>query len=255
MAASKKKAAARSSGSKEVANVDQELANEVAGIKERVGAPETNAISIRDKMFTFPDGRVIDGAMHMVIVDFMNWNMYYADKFDPQNPKPPVCFAAAKEMQNLAPSENSPEPQASECNGCWANEFGSDGNGKACKNTRRLVVLDPEEDPAEATLYTLSVPPTSTKGFDAFVNGVARLHQKPPIAVVAKVMFHPEKNYPTLVFTDPQPNETYREHFARRDEAREMLEAEPDMSNYEPPRGRGAATKKTASKKKAGARR
>lgn len=246
--ASKKKAAARS-GSREMANVDQKLADEVTSIKDRIGAPESNNISIRDKMFTFPDGRVIDGALHMVVVDFLAWNMYYNTAFDPQNPSPPVCFAYGQNPRELAPADSAPEHQASACNGCWANDFGSGtGNGKACKNTRRLALLDPQEDPNEATLYGLSVPPTSTKGFDGFVNGVAQFYQKPPIAVVVKISFHPEKRHEALVFSDPQPNEQYREHFARREEARLLLETEPDMSNYEPPR---SASKKTASKKTA----
>lgn len=254
MAASKKTASKKKSSSKAVANVDAALQQEVGDIKNQVGAPQTNNISTKDKMFTFPDGRVLETLDGFVIVDFLSWNAYYPDKFDPNNPKPPVCFAYGKEISDLVPSENSPELQADACNGCWANEFGSDGNGKACKNTRRLALVDSrDEDPANAELYILSVPPTSLKKFDAFVNGVARFYQKPPIAVTCDIAFHPESTYASLLFHNPQPNPAYREHFGLREAAREMLEAEPDLSNYEP--ARGARGKKVASKKKAAARR
>lgn len=249
--ASKKKA---SSSNKEIANVDEQLSQEVAAIKEQVGAPPTNNISIKDKMFTFPDGRVLE-EMRVVIIDFMSWNLYYPDPFDPRDPKPPVCFAYGKELSELAPSENSPEIQADSCVECWANQFGSDGkNGKACKNTRRLAVIDPEDDPNEPEIYLLSVPPTSLKKFDAYVNGVARFYQKPPIAVTTHVGFHPESSYSSLIFSDPQPNPNYREHFALREYAREILEAEPDLSNYQGPR-QAVSKKKAASKKKTAARR
>lgn len=255
--ASKKKASARSGG-KELANVDAALAQEVAGIKDRVGAPETNNIRIKDKVFTFPDGRIQDTPLHMVVIDFMAWNTYYDRPYNANDPRPPVCFAYGQNVRDLMPAASAPEPQAESCAGCWANEFGSaaNGTGKACKNTRRLVLVDPNEEPSEATLYTMSVPPTSTKGFDGFVNGVAQFYQKPPIAVVVKISFHPEMRHEALIFSDPQPNEQYREHFGRREEARLLLENEPDLSNYEPATtGRSASKKKAAAKKKAVARR
>lgn len=225
-----------------LANVDEELNKEVAQIQNRIGAPETNSISIRDKIFTFPDGRVEQGPLELVIVDFLAWNQYFDRPFDAKNPAPPVCFAYGREVRNLVPSENAPERQAEACESCWANEFGSgNGDGKACKNQRRLVVMDPHEDPESGPLYTLNVPPASLKKFDGYVSTIQRVYQAPPIKVVTSVSFHPESVYAQLIFHNPQPNPNYREHFARREEARLLLEAEPDLSGYEPAKPKRSA--------------
>jgi hypothetical protein len=92
----------------------------------------------------------------------------------------------------------------------------------------------------------LTTSPTANKGFDAFVRGVATQFQVPPIGVTISVSFDPSQDYPTLMFSDPKPNPIIGICLPRREEARQMLMAEPDVSAYEKPK---------AAAKKAGARR
>lgn len=223
--------------------VKKQLQQQAEGIQSRIQSPESNAISIKDKVFTFPDGQIFNEALEVVVVDFLAWNNYYPDQFDPKNPKPPVCFAYGEDINSLAPSANAPEPQAKTCAECWANEFGSGvGDGKACKNQRRLaVVMADAEDPEEAPMYTISVPPSSLKKFDGYVGTVARLYNVPPVGVKTTIRMHPESTYSMLLFESPEPNENIAAHYNRMQEARVLLEAEPDLSGYEPPKKKGAA--------------
>lgn len=242
----------------ELANVDAQLEQEVANIQDRISAPETNRISIRDKIFTFPGGEQHPGPLPLVILDFRAWHMYYNKPYDAQNPAPPVCWAHGARPSELTPSDNAPEIQADACATCWANEFGSGvGDAKACKNTRLLAVMNPDDDPETGTIYLLSCPPSSIKAFDGYIGAIARMYSAPPIKYIASVTFHPESRHEKLLFTDPQPNPAYREHFQRREEAQMLLQVEPDPSSYEPakPQGRTASKKKAAAKKKTSARR
>ena len=113
------------------------------------------------------------------------------------------------------------------------NQFGSSptGGGKACKNTRLLAVLPPDADD-ETEIWTLKVSPTALKNFDGFVASVNRAFQLPPVGVVVTVGFSDAKDYPSLEFTNPQPNDNVAVHLGRQEEAREMLMREPDVSAY-----------------------
>lgn len=249
MAAAKGKSVARTKGKQMSAEqAKKQLQDQAANIKDRIGAPESNNISIKDKIFTFPDGHVVQDSIEVVIIDFMAWNQYYNQAFDPKNPAPPVCFAFAENPRNLAPHEASPEPQADTCAQCWANEFGSGtGDGKACKNQRKLAVIPAGEDPLEGPMYTITVPPTSIKKFDGYVNTVARLYNVPPIGVKTTIRIHPESVHVALLFDNPEPNPELGAHMDRQDEARDLLQTVPDTSGYEPPKksaGKGRAKRK-----------
>ena len=228
-----------------VSNIKDQLAQEVAGIQDSIGSASGNRIKTSDKMFTFPDGTTDQGPISLVVVDFVSYNALYEGKYDAKNPQPPICFAIGKSIKDMAPSPNAPEPQASSCAECPMNQFGSDGDGKACKNARRLAVLGPDDVDPEADLMTLDVSPTALKRFDGYVSTVARLHEVPPIGVVTDVGFDPNSTYSSLTFGNPAPNENLEAHFARRAEAEALLTTEPDVSSASTP-AKPARTRKKA---------
>lgn len=230
---------------KEVANIDAQLAEEAENIQTQIGAPATKNISTKDKQFTLPGGLVLQAPLDIVIIDFLSMNSFYPEKYNASNPQPPVCFAISRSPTDMTPSKNGTDVQAKSCGGCPMNEWGSDGDGKACKNTRVMAVMLASDDAATGEIYTMSVSPTALKAFDGYVGSISKLFKAAPIKVVTSVMFHPEKDYPSLMFGPPQPNGAYAVHFSRRAESSLLLEAEPDYS--------GADTKKT--KKKAARRR
>lgn len=211
----------------------------------------------QDKSFTLPDGTKTREALQLVVVDFVSRNEYYEDVYNKDEITPPACFAIHPEPKQLAPSANSPDKQCDDCASCPMNQFGSapTGAGKACKNTRLLAVLPPDADD-ETEIWTLKVSPTAIKAFDGFVASVNRAFQLPPVGVVVTVSFSDAKDYPSLEFTDPQPNNNVAVHFGRHEEAREMLLREPDVSTFgaeKPAKPAKPAARKVVARK-AGAR-
>lgn len=217
----------KKASTKEIANIDAQLAAEAAGIADSIGSPTTNRIDIQDKVFKLPDGQVLQAPLDMIIVDHISKNLFYEGEWDPKNPEGPICWAINRVLDDMAPSKNAPQLQTKgKCKECPMNEWGSSGDGKACKNTRALAVLLPTV--GEGTdLFTLNVSPTAIKSYDGYVNAVLKMFNSSPIKVITEVMFHPEKRWAYPLFGDPRPNEHYAKHFGRRDEARAMLEVEP----------------------------
>jgi hypothetical protein len=227
-----------------VVSIQEALRAQAAAMSEKTAPASGNAIRVsQDKQFLLPDGTKTPGPLELVIVEFTSKNAFFEGVYDPKNITPAACFAIGSNPLKMVPSANAPLPQAVDCQACPNNQFGSDGDGKACKNTRVLAVLPPDAD-EDTPLWILVTSPTANKGFDAFVTGVARMFQTPPVGVVATVGFDPSVTYAKLVFSDPQPNPEVGVHFARQDEARAMLAVEPDVSKFvkaPPPRGKAAA--------------
>ena len=212
---------------KELANIDAELAAEAADIADSIGTPSSNVINIQDKVFKLPDGQIIQEPLDVIIIDHISKNFFYEGAWDPKNPEGPICWAINRKLNDLAPSKTVPQAQSKgTCEKCVMNEWGSDGDGKACKNTRALAVLLPNI--GEGTqLYTLNVSPTAIKSFDGYVNAIVKMYKSAPIKVITEITFHPDKRWAYPVFGNPKANEHYAEHVARRSEARTMLEVEP----------------------------
>lgn len=226
-----------------IVSIRDQIAAQVAAMAERTAPPSGSAIRItQDKQFKLPDGTTTPGPLELVIVDFVAANKFYEGAYDPNSISPPSCFAIATNPLKMVPSNNSPDKQADTCGECPNNQFGSAGNGKACKNSRVLAVLPPDAD-AETPIWTLTVSPTALKAFDGYVQSLARM-QAIPVAMVTDVSFDPTKTYASLRFSNPQPNEALETHFGRQEEARTMLMAEPDVSSFTaaaPASARGAA--------------
>lgn len=233
-----------------IVSIQDQLRAQAAAMSGRIAAPSGVSIKItQDKKFALPDGSRVDGPLDLVIVDFVSRNEYYEGAYDPNNISPPACFAINPIPKDMVPSDNAPDKQSDDCASCPMNQFGSSGKGKACKNTRLLAVLPPDAD-EDTPVWLLKVSPTALKGFDGYVGGVARTFQMPPISVVTSVDFNPNETYATLTFSDPRPNENLAVHFARQEEAKELLMIEPDVSSFgqqaAKPAGRATARKPAA---------
>lgn len=229
-----------------VVSITEALKAQAAALNERVAPATGNSISIQGKEFRLPDGVKTTDPIEVVVVDFAAANSFYEGKFDAKNIVPPNCFAVGTNPLKLVPTSNAPAVQSTDCASCPMNEFGSDGAGKACKNTRILGVLPPDGD-ADTPLWRLSVPPTSTKNWDNFVRQVSAMFQMPPVSVITTISFDENFDYPVLKFGDPQPNPNLEAHFGRQGEAQKMVLQEPDFSN-------AAGAARAPAKKVAGAR-
>jgi hypothetical protein len=217
-----------------IKEIQDQLAAQVAGLANRV-APATG-VKIRatqDKKFILPDGTTTPGPLELVIVDFATVHNFYEGAFNKDDIVPPGCFAVGTDPKKMFPSANVPNKQASDCQTCPMNQFGSNGKGKACGNGRLLAVMPPDAD-ADTPIWLLQPSATAIKGFDSYVAGVARAFQSMPISVVTTVSFDENETYAKMVFGDPKPNPGLATHFARQAEANELLFAEKDVSGYVP---------------------
>lgn len=236
-----------------IVDIQAQLKAQAAAMAERTAPPGGNKIKItQDKHFMLPDGRKTPGPIVACVVDFNVVHNFYEGAFDPKNIQPPVCFAIGNNPKAMVPSPNSIQLQAKTCQECPMNQFGSDGEGKACKNGRRLALLpanDAGDDvDAEHDIWTLDVSPTALKGWDGYVQTLARTFQQPPVGFLTTIGFDPSVTYAKLVFGEPVPIQSLGEAFARQTEAQEILRAEPDLSGYDP-KGKAKSTGKAGARR------
>lgn len=213
------------------ADINKELAEEVARIQSRISAPSGDRITVTNsKTFKLPNGQEVDEIL-AVIVDFAAVNLYYTEAYDRNNVTPPACFALGLEPAGLTPSENSPDVQAGSCASCWANQFGSAGKGKACQNTRLLALL-PLDATEDTPLVVLKVSPTAIRAFDGHVSAVARKYGLPVRAVITRFYFSQDSDYATLRFADEGLADKNLVLLAqsRKEEALQRVLTEPDVS-------------------------
>lgn len=190
------------SSSKAVQSLQEQLKKELAGLKETVEPPSGFTISTKGKIFTLPDGRSDKGPLLCIILDWVTANIYFEGLYNPQEVKPPSCWAMSRVVEGIAPSPNAPKPQSELCSTCPQNEWGSKpgSKGKACKNTRRLLIARADSQDKNDPVYVLSVSPTGLKHFDKYINTLAdnKIH---PTEVITEISFDESEAFPTLRFS------------------------------------------------------
>lgn len=241
--------AVRKPAAANIVSIKEAMAAQVAGLAERIAPATGNMIrATQDKKIVLPDGSKTDGEIEVVIVDFVAAHNFYRDSFDKDNIVPPDCFAIGTNPKQMFPSGNVPAKQHDNCQTCPLNAWdsGPKGKGKACNNERLMAVLPVGAD-ADTPIWLLKASKTAIKGFDSYVADVARTFGSMPVGVVTTVGLNPGSDYPSFVFSNPQPNPLLGEHFARQVEARALLTAERDVSGYKPvaaPASRKAAVRR-----------
>lgn len=164
--------------------------------KER---PAVSKISLRGGMISYGGSPVAGNVLPCVILAAIYRNTYYDKPFDPNNLANPTCFALSEDDNTMFAHENVPDDmlpgKVRECDKCPLMEWGSDpkgGRGKACKETRRLVVMpanamDSVENVLKAELAILDIPVTSVKNYGHYVNTVAAQARMPVWAVTTEI--------------------------------------------------------------------
>jgi hypothetical protein len=151
-------------------------------------------IGTRGGILTVDDAPVKGNALRVVVLVTAFENAYYEGTFDPSNLAAPACFSLSTTGEAMSPHENSSAPQHDVCTGCPHNEFGSaeTGRGKACKNTRRLMLvtadsLDSVAKFEEAEVRMLKLPPTSGRLWSKYVHRIAEEVNRPVFGVVTLI--------------------------------------------------------------------
>lgn len=126
-------------------------------------------ISIKGGRYKVNDSIIGDKGLEFsaIILREIPVNIWYRDPYNPSSPVSPDCWS----LGGLKPDASSAEIQSESCLGCKLNRFGSgkgaDGKrrGKACKNTRRLVLKVEKID----LPVVITLPPTSTKSLNFYL--------------------------------------------------------------------------------------
>lgn len=217
-----------------------------AAAKER---PSVSRISLKSGVMSYDGSPMPGNTMNVIIVGGAYRNVLYLGQYDPNNIVNPNCFALSDDESSLAAHENVPDeniPENSEtlaretprsCAGCSKFDWGSDpkgGRGKACKQTRRLIMLPADvldqEDPVDAILKSemaiLDLPVTSVKNYSTLVNSLAATIGLPVWAVVTQVQVVPDAKTQFRVNMTPMSpageEAVIRALMKRRDEAMRM---------------------------------
>lgn len=128
--------------------------------------------------------------------------LYYAERYDPTKKVGPACTAISINAIGMTPvqtGEGLPVQHAT-CEGCPKNEWGSaanGGKGKACRETRRLILLPSDaltspEVIAAAEIAALRPPVTSLKNYAGYVQTIAATYKRPPLAMVTEIAVVPD---------------------------------------------------------------
>jgi len=161
--------------------------------------PSGNWVSFRGGQLTIGGNPMPKNQVDCVVIQSIFENQLYEDRFDPNNPQPPICYALSETDDDLKPHPESAKPQAATCAECPNNAWGSDpggGKGKACKNVRRLAIvaasdLDVAKLPtAEVALAKLPV--TSVKNWSTYASQIANVLKLPPLAVISSMSVEPD---------------------------------------------------------------
>jgi hypothetical protein len=154
------------------------LPADLLGMMETENAAEENlaavnnpffVISTKGNRFRLQGEPVGDGlSFDARIMRLTPVRIFYKDKYDKDNPTPPDCASVG----GLYPDSSGRNIQNKDCASCPQNKFGTgkdqEGNpsrGKACKETRRLVL----KYPGVSLPCLLSVPPTSLTNFSEYL--------------------------------------------------------------------------------------
>jgi len=194
---------------------EQELAEQAAAAAaQEASTGGGQFFSLRGGQLTFNGAQLPDNQMVVLVLDWLLVNALYGERFDPDAPQVPKCYAFGRDEKTLAPHPQATELQCATCAACPHNQFGSlvvDGQqrrGKSCRNTRRLGLvpggmLEPgtgrftpyvtSDEVIQGPLAYLTIPPTSVSAFGNYVKQLAGALGRPPRGVYTKIEVVPDR--------------------------------------------------------------
>lgn len=197
--------------------------------------------------------------MGVICLDAVLMNVLYTEAYDPDEKTAPACYAYGTDEESMTPHDEVEKPQSEDCKSCEHNQWGSaeKGRGKACSNRRRIACIpagifnqngkfEPYTEAADfesSTISMLNIPPTSLKGWGAFVKALTNTNV-PTLGVIARVSV--EMNpYATVSFSalSRVPMGLIPTIMKRYEEAQKLMET-PFPKASEAPVKMGKTTKK-----------
>lgn len=124
---------------------------------------------------------------------------FYIKQWQPGDAEAPDCASS----DGITPDAGVPFPQSATCATCpqaqWGSKISALGKQiKACSDSKKVVILPAQS--LESELCLLSIPPASLKAIALYGAELAK-HGVPASAVVTRMEFDLEVDYPKLKFT------------------------------------------------------
>ena len=165
--------------------------------------PTSSVISLRSGIVSYQGVQAPENKLDVVVIDFAHERTLYLDKYDPDNPSNPSCYAlthGSTAFEDMVAADNVPSPESPSCKDCPRNKWGSSltgGRGKACQERYKLIcipasALENADSVLAAEAATMKLPVTSGKVWSQYISTVASLHKRPEWAVVTTVSAKPD---------------------------------------------------------------
>lgn len=185
----------------QVALFEDELAKlAVDSVKAEQAGLGATFLSTKSGALTYRGNPITGNKLQCVILAAPVERLYYDTRYDPTKLVGPKCFAIAAIATGMGPTDRVEGKQHDTCEGCPKNEWGSatnGGKGKACRETRRLLLIPADSigsvDAVKAAeVAALRPPVTSLKNYATYVQTVAATLKRPPLAVISEIAIVPD---------------------------------------------------------------
>lgn len=180
---------------------EEEFANMAKETSHGATVSAGKFISTKGGRLKFAGADIPDNELRCVVVGWMHHNAYYDpdERYDPENPQSPLCYAFATtpaDDGDMEPLDSVPDKQCDNCKECPFNQWESaqQGRGKACKNMIRLALIaeDDLENVEDAEVVYLSVPVTSGKNWVKYAVDTREKIKRPLWSLITTVACIPD---------------------------------------------------------------
>lgn len=210
----------------------------------------TKRITFEDKT-TYKVGQLtLGGYFDAVICGHAPLRTYYQKAWTKgSEPQAPICWATAGvdpidglpvcDEKQLAPAAGVTDRQADHCSECKHSRLGTalnGGKGQACRRHIRIAVLvlggeviGAFEQPNQALICTITIPPTSVDGFRDYMRMLENKADVPYYSVITRVSLDDDSNWALPIFA---PIGMVQPAFKER--AKDLVEKAPALVTSSP---------------------
>jgi len=201
-------------------NWQEEMAKEAA-VVSKAFRPTVGQISTKSGILAYMDQPIPGNKLKCIVLASIFENNYFEGKFDPKNPRNPVCYAFGRATPDgsvpfMSPPDYVKEPhrKAADCTACPWSKWASDpdspsGKGKRCKEIYKLALVPAataDTDVSKTEIAILRVPVTSRKNFELYVNEAASVFRRPTWGMVTEISLQPHmRNQFEMKFSPLEP--------------------------------------------------
>lgn len=234
----------------EIVNYDEAWAKAAQAAADQAPPVTSQFLSTRGGILSYGEEEMPGNQACVIVLDMIRENTFYAEKFDPDVPASPICYAFSRDRaEELAPHPSMQvdlsyfQPQSDTCGTCRWNEWGTadKGRGKACQNRVRLAIipagyynvkrgskdadLELYNDPThfrKADIAHIKLPVTSGTHWWKYVSQISTQFRRPPHGVITRLWLEPHAKHQYEVhfeMVEEVPNELAQIIMARHEEA------------------------------------